>query len=698
MGLTGGGAILAGCLLRELRRRRQAQFRARRPGRYPAPTAPELVAVEQTVATYGAVAAVAVEIVDVALRDLARSHRQTGQALPDLAALELSDHTITAHLASPGELPQGWTSTDDTALRWTWETSTVIDDADELTDAPAPWPLLVTIGTSADGHQWLLNLEAYPLLQVHGTGPTLDFARSIVAELAVGVWSRDLQIDCVGVLPELSPLRPARLRCHSTGTDVLAQVAAEAREQSDLAEGAGIEQLPTARARQAGDELWTARLVVSSTGDDQRGLTDLVQVVSTQQATGAALMLTGGDEQLPGATTLIVGESTLSVPDFGLTLTPVGLSAAEGAGCAALMASRLDLEDGPMPAPADTTQPWQEHAAVDGSIRGDLVHARHDPDTASDVSLLPEPDEEYVAAAATTVEDLEVLAPRVPAALSSAIADNDPDLDVDVAAWNAENCDLPRLTLLGPVRARTHGDPYAVTDRKAYYTELLAWFALHPGGGTPAELAEAFAITPGRVRTDVKAVRDWLGINPRTGEKHLPDARQSAAGRAQGRGIYQVDGLLTDLDLFRRLRVRGQARGGPAGMDDLATALTLVTGRPFTGVRQQGWSWLYEGDRVDEHMVCAIVDVAHLVATDALQRGDTVLAKCAAQVAAEAAPYEDTPRLDLAAIARAEGQPSVMAAVTKEICNRSDDPALPPTELPARTSAILTGPLATKAS
>ena len=125
-------------------------------------------------------------------------------------------------------------------------------------------------------------------------------------------------------------------------------------------------------------------------------------------------------------------------------------------------------------------------------------------------------------------------------------------------------------------------------------------------------------------------------------------------------------------------------------MNDLAAALTLVSGRPFTGLREAGWSWLLEGDRIDEHMVCAIVDVAHLVVTDALHRGDTALARAAAEVAAQAAPYEDTPKLDLAAIARADGQMSVARAIIEDdICNRSDDPGLPPTELPARTRAIL---------
>ena len=699
-GLTGGGALLAGSLLVALRRRRQAQFRARRPGRAAAATAPELAAVEQTITTYGAPAALALELVDLALRDLARTCHRTGEVLPDLAALELGGQAIVAHLASPGQLPPGWQRLDQTGQRWAWDTATVIDDPADLVDQPAPWPLLVTIGTSRDGHQWLLNTEAYPLLHVHGPGDAEDFVRSLVAELAVSVWARDLRIDCVDLLPELAPLNPARLRHHPTPGQVLQDATAAARQQADLADQTGIAQLPTGRAHQAGDELWTAHLVVARPDHEPGALTGFTDVLRDRDATGAALMLTGdNDTDIPGATVLLVGPDELTLPDFGLTLTPVRLSAAEGAGCAALMAGRLDLDDTPMPALEDSTQPWQDLAAIGGSIREDLVRDRG---TAAEdaTTLLHAPDEDYLAVAATTKEDLAALAPRVPAEVHAAVTTADPHLDADLAAWTSDTCDLPRLQLLGTVQARAHGDPYAVTERKAYYTEMLAWFALHPGGGTSAQLMDAFGITAGRVRGDVKAVRDWLGINPRTGTKHLPDARQSAAGRAQGRGIYQVDGLLTDLDLFRRLRVRGQARGGPEGMNDLAAALTLVSGRPFTGLREAGWSWLLEGDRIDEHMVCAIVDVAHLVVTDALHRGDTALARAAAEVAAQAAPYEDTPKLDLAAIARADGQMSVARAIIEDdICNRSDDPGLPPTELPARTRAILaTGSLAAKAS
>jgi hypothetical protein len=135
-------------------------------------------------------------------------------------------------------------------------------------------------------------------------------------------------------------------------------------------------------------------------------------------------------------------------------------------------------------------------------------------------------------------------------------------------------------------------------------------------------------------------VWDWLGVNPRTGEKHLPDARQSTAAKAakaakaRGVGVYQVDGLLIDADLFRRLRVRGEARGAD-GITDLSRALTLVGGQPFDQLRTGGWSWLHEGDRLDQHMLCA---VAHMVTTSALKSGDLGQARAAAEFAALAAP------------------------------------------------------------
>jgi hypothetical protein len=270
--------------------------------------------------------------------------------------------------------------------------------------------------------------------------------------------------------------------------------------------------------------------------------------------------------------------------------------------------------------------------------------------------------------------------------MRAAVEDADPTLDADLEAWWAEECDLPRLTLLGPVWARAHG--VALTKRRPFYTELLAYLATQPHGATPEQVAEALGVTSPRVRTDIKILRDWLGTNPRTGDKHLPDARTSDSARTRGIPTYQVDGLLVDADLFRRLRVRGETRG-PDGIADLRAALTLVTGRPFDQLRPGGWTWMLDGDRLDHHLLCAIVDVAHLLTTHSLQSGNVPVARAAAEVAILAAPYEEVPLLDLAAVAAAEGHHDQETEILNDrIFNRSDDGAAP-TELPARTRSIL---------
>ena len=256
-----------------------------------------------------------------------------------------------------------------------------------------------------------------------------------------------------------------------------------------------------------------------------------------------------------------------------------------------------------------------------------------------------------------------------------------------MAAWFADGCRLPRLTLLGPVGARTRGRP--VTKRKPYWTELLAFLALRRHGATPDELAEAFSITNAKAREYVRVVRDWLGVNPRTGTLHLPHAQDAPAAQRRGIGVYQVIDVLVDIDLFRRLRLRGQSCG-PAGIADLSAALRLVQGRPFDRLRPGGWAWLAESDRPDEHMVCAVVDVAHTISAHALHTGDLALARWAAERAALAAPAEEIPRLDLAAVLHAEGDHRAAGRLLRQhVTDRSDADDGAPDDLPARTEDLL---------
>ena len=178
----------------------------------------------------------------------------------------------------------------------------------------------------------------------------------------------------------------------------------------------------------------------------------------------------------------LTGHGRLRVPSLGLDLVAVGLTADEALGCAALIAqSTSDAPDVPIPQQIDADG-WHAYADEAGALRTEHTQSRGTPpDPVADptTSVLPRDDDDYLRAAATTAEDLATLAPQVSAGLRQAVESADPTLDADINAWFADDCDLPRLTLLGPVGARTHGT--AIAKRKPYYTELLSL----PGHPTP---------------------------------------------------------------------------------------------------------------------------------------------------------------------------------------------------------------------
>lgn len=688
-GLTGGGVILAGSMLGLLRVRRRSQSRSRLPGHTIAAPEPALAPVEKTVTVIGTTAVPTVEFLDGVLRRLAAGQATTGKPMPPLVSVEVAGDHVRLHLSDPFDLPAPWQETGD-RLSWTVDSQINLDHlGPEVADQPAPYPLLVTVGSSGTGDVWLLNCEQLGTVSITGDRTeSADFARYLAAELACNPWAAGVTVDCVGVAHETAAMNPERIRTHRHPADPSHQALAEATAMVERTRDADTD-AATARAHQAGADAWPARLLLLNLTEqiptELGGLLDLIN--THPDGTGTAVVLTGETTTARG-TVIDLANGRVTVPSANLDLMAVGLTSDEALGCATLLAQAEHTDNHAIPEEPDA-EGWRAYANEAGALRTEHTLPR---DTRTETrpepaeSILEGNDSAYTQVAATTEDDLAVLAPQVPVRLRSIIEDADPTLDADITAWFSPDCELPRLTLLGPVGARTRGS--AIAKRKPYYTELLAYLATRHHGATPDEVAEAFSITAPRVRNDIKILRDWLGTNPRTGRKHLPDARESAAAQARGIGVYQVDDLLVDADLFRRLRVRGETRG-PDGITDLQTALKLVTGQPFDKLRPGGWAWMYEGDRLDQHLTCAIVDVAHIVTTQALHDQKPAVARAAAEIAALAAPCEEIPRLNLAAAALAEGHPREATRVLRDdICNRSED-HLPPLELPERTKRVL---------
>lgn len=680
-----GGALLAGGLLLALRQRRSTQHRSRRPGLVLAmPTAIAREA-ERSIATAGAEPVDLIVLVDQVLRRTAAHLSAANEQTPDIAAVEITPADIALHLRTPAEAPQPWATSEDSLL-WILDRSADLDSiGPDPLDDPSPWPLLVTIGTDTDDGIWLLNLEGQAVTVTGDPQKGQDFARYVAAEIACNPWSRHTALDLQGIAGELAPINPERISCHDDYARAAAEAVATAVNTATRLDASGDRDASAARAAGTDPDTWPSRVVIADGPADVDELDQFAGLLESQRGRTGSSMLVTAENADQGMEVVVDAFGRLTVPAMNLRLDGVGLTPAEAGGCATLLTHGEVTVDEPAPE-LEGDDPWADLMTTTGALRDEHRIDRSTAAIEPAESILPEPDETYWSAATTTEDDLSRLAPKVSLRTRDRVADADPGLDEDLEEWNSDTVVRPRLSLLGPVSAKTAGAP--LDKRRPFYTEMFAYLATRPYGATTDEVATAFDITPARTRTDIGRLRDWLGTDPQTGVKYLPDAREAPAAAYRGTGVYQVVDALIDLELFRRLRTRGESRG-PDGVDDLVKALGLVSGRPFDKLRPTGWGWMHGGVRLDQHAVCAIADVAHMVVIEMLTRGDTASARTAVSIALLAAPDEEMSRLDLAAVLEAEGHTDeAVRLVREQICNRSDDGDAP-TELPARTAAVL---------
>ena len=688
-GLAGAGALLAGGLWITLRRRRAVQFRTRRPGRTIATPDPALAPVEKTLHQQGAPTGEIVVSIDAILRRLVATLKAAADPIPALVGVDVTEHHLTARFAHSVQLGEPWTCLDsEDAQVWRVDRDADLDLVGPLeSDSPPPWPQLVCLGT--DGSGWrLINLEAFGIISFTGNSTyAADLARYLGTELAVSPWARDVEIDCLEVCPELVALDPGRIRHHPASTDIIPNQVAAAIHINERLEGQ--QSLETARVTFAGDELWASRILIcgNAQADDLDVLTELI--ADQPRRTATAVVIVDDPHGHGGITMRLTDDGRLLAPQLGLDLVVNGLTEDEARGCAALIAAGRAEEGEPMPEPAIAAEPsWASMANAAGALRSGLTLPRSSaqPDASS---VLPEPDDTYLARTANTELDLEELAPLVPAHVRARVEAIDPTLDDDLEQWRRQSSARPRVQVLGPIKVRvgSGGDPARAAARMGYYTEMVAFLCTRPEGATTAEVADAFGLSDARVRRDMSVVRSWLGIDPDSGQPFLPDAMKAPQATQRGVGLYALQDVLFDADLFRRLRLRGEARGRH-GLQDLCNALELVTGPPFDAMRSRVGVWLSE-THLDQHLQCAIVDVAHIVSTIALGADEPDLARYAAELASRVAPNEATPQLDLAAVLAFAGQPAAAANVARRVATWRDDSGEPPPDLSRRAEQIL---------
>jgi DNA-binding SARP family transcriptional activator len=364
----------------------------------------------------------------------------------------------------------------------------------------------------------------------------------------------------------------------------------------------------------------------------------------------------------------LTDDGSLLVPALGLQLPAPQLTAQQARDVGTLLAFERDTADQSIPA-ADGDRPWQVHTDAGGALRNEAsgpdttrpsAHApsplpdRRQPSApAARVSTRSGPTETSTAMPSATIDVGEAPGCSAAADLRSRIEDDLEQLDRDLADWWSPGCARPRLTLLGPVTLRAHGDEAAVarSGLRRRYEETLAYLATRPHGATADEAATALQPARGGRTDPVSArayvhrvtagARAWLGTDPATGQKHLSSGHS---------GRYTLTHVLVDVDLFRQLRARAAVRGND-GLPDLLAALQLVSGPPFAQ-RPAGYEWL---DGLDLTLIAAVCDVAHQVVTAALAGDDLAAAGTASATALLVAPDDEQVLLDAMWVAFHQG-------------------------------------------
>lgn len=716
---AGGGVLLAGVSLAALIRYRRRQFRWRHPGQTIGATPRELQRVEHALLSSGTPGMVDATWLNEALRSLVHSLAATDNGrLPDVVAARMTAETLELVLTgSQPEAPAPWT-VDETGTRWS------IQRGDDLGYDPAerayhfaPFPTLASVGYTAAGDHWLLDLERVAAMSLSGDPERcLNLARFLAAELAHNAWSEMLQVTLVGFGKEMADINPERLTYTEDFGKAIASLNGDLASTSDALRDAEVDVLD-GRLRNIAGDAWAPHilLIAPGTAEDTEGLEQLLTAMRAQRSrTAVALVLADDPDHADGTRwQLTIDEhGTLRIPALDVELIAQQIPAEEAAQLAQMLALAASTEDRPVPDSVGD-KPWDEYSDAAGSLRHALTKSPADPpevttptatrSTGSGVadipalhpadsapwvtnSVLPLSPHTYLDQTATTKEDLDVLAPHVDEATRAQVESIDPQLDRDLAAWNDPGCTQPKVRLLGPVTVTAQGSLPQRNPRLLWNTEIVAYLATRPSGvsvetyGTDMWPDDPNIASKTKARQSISVVRQWLGMNERTGQEHLP--KGVVAGMPSP---YRLEDVLVDAELFRRLRLRGSARGVD-GIADLRAALDLVVGVPFTDRRPEGYGWLAENP-LDHVYAGMIVDVAHIVATHHLAAGEPELAVSAAQVALKAGSSEDVPLLDLVAACDAQDNRAEAAAYIKRILANHD--AEVEEDLPPRTAEIL---------
>ncbi|MDT0484505.1 LysM peptidoglycan-binding domain-containing protein [Streptomyces doebereineriae] len=611
----GAGALLAAAITGALTLRRILQRRRRKPG--------EKIAISSEASLAEAQLAAAAEPsgaarLDVALRTLAHSAAQEEGAavMPALRAARIGARTVEV-------LPEDFSQEAQTPFVsgrggwWILPPDAVLLDEEAAREVSAPYPGLVTVGSTEADELLLLNLAQLPALLLDGNPVHIsEVCTSLALELGMSPWASDVEVVTTGFGEDLPQLLPTTRIAHMRqAAHALRDLSERLLEAHQMPETRHQPYLLLCASSLAADTAWQLADVIDKSGT--------VPVTLVAPASSAAAHFP--DAEILNAS--LSGPQNLDYAGTGITVQRLEHAAY------VQITTALKVSGQPSH-PAEG--PWQDVPDEPGAVQQPDAPLSVDP--IAPTPATPNPSlagdvvgEAFPALLAATSDPSGLrLLPTTPAQAGArpnpdtgtALSGPDPVAAADTAGKGAAKTDghkepteegkpetqegeahdlhAPEIRVLGPVEV-TGVDSTGHGPRMA---QLAALLLFRPGRSADDLCSDMDPVSPWSLSTlnaRMQGLRRSLGNDP-TGAPYVPR-------RTTGESPYRLSaGVRCDWTRFLQLVERALPLG-PAGLTDLERALTLVRGRPFGG-KPLPWAEPYQ-----QEMITRIIDVAHTVAT-----------------------------------------------------------------------------------
>ncbi|MFE6942225.1 hypothetical protein [Streptomyces chartreusis] len=639
--VLGAGALLAAAVTGALALRRTLQRRRRKPG--------QVIAIAPEPSTAEAQLAAAAEPggaarLDVALRTLAHqlARPESSGALPALRAARIGTRTLQVlpeDLAQEAAAPfvagqGGW---------WVLPPDAVLLDEEAAREVPAPYPGLVTTGTTETGDLLLLNLVQLPALLLDGSPVHItEVCTSLALELGMSPWASEVEVVVIGFGEDLPQLLPtARVAYMRQAEHALRDLSERLLETHQIPETRRQPYLLLCAASLDADTAWQLADLI-----DKSGTVPITLVAPASPAAAhfpEAVILNASVDRpqtLDHTGTFTVQrlehtayrQITTALKVSGQPAHPAEGTWRDLPGEPEGVLQPLVTEEPIAPAPVSTSPTQAQNDSSEGFPA--LVAAATDP---SGLRILPaatvprqhhdEPGPGAGAASAT--------APQPTALDHAEEAGENADLADDYEGPQAEGAEAdalhaPEIRVLGPVEV-TGVDSTGHGPRMA---QLAALLLFRPGRSADVLCTDMDPINPwssSTLNARVGGLRRCLG-NDAVGNPYVPR-------RTSGEDPYRLSPTVRcDWTRFLQL-VENALPMGPTGLPDLEKALGLVRGKPFGG-KPLPWAL-----PLQQEMITRIIDVAHTVATHCTATGRHHNLTAARQAIATGLEVDDTAEL-----------------------------------------------------